>query len=164
MVAAGRDLALAARADEVARAVLFRAEKRSAAKDLGGGFCDAEALDQLHKAMKKIATDDFARHPKPIDLGELIRQKDRGFKPSCAYPILGDKTLIKTLLSNLYDNAIAACGSPRLVKSELVHNEDGIVLTISNTVNHDNDIDTDRIFTSGFTSEKVNGTGVGLSE
>ncbi len=32
-----------------------------------------ELLDNLHKAMKKIATDDFARNPKNIDLGELIR-------------------------------------------------------------------------------------------
>lgn len=122
-----------------------------------------ESLDQLHKAMKKIATDDFGRHPKIIDLGELIRQRDGRFKPSCSYPILGDKTLIKTLLGNLYDNAIAACDSPRLVRSELVHDGNEIALSIINPVNHDNDIDTDRIFTSGFTSEKVNGTGIGLS-
>jgi len=122
-----------------------------------------QSLDQLHKAMKKIATDDFARHPKTIDLGELIRQRDGRFKPSCTYSILGDKTLIKTLLSNLYDNAIAACENPRLVSSEVRYDFNDIVLTVTNPVNHSDPIDTDRIFASGFTREKANGTGVGLS-
>ncbi len=38
-------------------------------------------------------------------------------------------------------------------------------MTVSNPVNHDNDndIDTDRIFSCGFTSEKREGTSIGLS-
>ena len=121
-----------------------------------------ELILQMEKALKKIATDDYARHPKPIDLVFFIKQRDAKFQIMPPVFITGDKTLIKTLLQNLYNNAIEACGNMKLVKTSLTMEAGEVVLSITNPVENGIDIDTTMIFTSGFTS-KIDGTGLGLS-
>ena len=121
-----------------------------------------ELIGQMEKALKKIATDDFAKNPRVVDLSALVGQKDSKFRRSAPIKILGDKTLVKTLLNNLYGNAIDACGDIKLVQTDLIYTSDEVVLSIKNPVEKGSEIDTSMIFVSGFTS-KANGTGLGLS-
>lgn len=121
-----------------------------------------ELISQMEKALKKIATDDYARYPKNFDFSLLVKQKDSKFQCSEPINISGDKTLIKTLLHNLYSNAVEACGDMKHVETKLDGNTHETVLSIRNPVRPDITIDTSMIFVSGFTT-RSNGTGLGLS-
>ncbi len=120
-----------------------------------------DLIQQMEKALKKIATDDYGRHPKTINFAELVRQSDRKYIAQDPVNIVGDKTLIKTMLNNLYANALDACGDTRLVETTLAVESEHVVLTIKNPVPKGTSIDTEAIFVSGFTS-KIGGTGLGL--
>ncbi|MBP6218559.1 MAG: HAMP domain-containing histidine kinase [Oligoflexales bacterium] len=121
-----------------------------------------ELISQMEKALKKIATDDYGRHPKNVDLAALIRQRDAKYKHSNPIQITGDKTLIKTLIHNLYSNAIQACGDMGHVETTLEDNSNEIALSIRNPVRPNINIDTSMVFVSGFTT-RTDGTGLGLS-
>lgn len=121
-----------------------------------------ELITQMEKALKKIATDDYAKHPKPIDLASLVTQKDSKFQLVSSIFISGDKTLIKALLQNAYNNAIDACGSIKQVETSLRSEASKVILSIKNPVPNESNVDTNMVFVSGYTTKTV-GTGLGLS-
>jgi signal transduction histidine kinase len=118
-------------------------------------------IDEMERALKKIAHDDFGRFPKPIVLTDLIRQKAR-LNVSEPVTIVGDKTLIKTLIQNLYTNALESCGTMKSISTDVCVTESDVVLSIKNPTPEGTSIDTTDIFKSGFTS-KEKGTGLGLT-
>ncbi|MBI2603194.1 MAG: HAMP domain-containing histidine kinase [Deltaproteobacteria bacterium] len=119
-----------------------------------------DLISKMEGALRKIANDDFAKHPKIIDLTNMIRQQDsRDHLPKVF--IAGDETLIRTLLQNLYNNAIDACSDRTRIKTSLSVDSSEIILSIENPVDEGVEVDTSQIFKSGFTT-KADGTGLGL--
>lgn len=119
-----------------------------------------QLIVEMENALKKIATDDFGRFPKPVNLTELLKQQIPTSLPQIE--ITGDKILIKTLIQNLYKNAFEACGSSKTIKTDLVTKDGKVILSIQNPTDPTVIIDTANIFKSGFTT-KEDGTGLGLS-
>lgn len=45
---------------------------------------------QMERALRKIARDDYAKNPKPVDLGALVKRRDRKFTFENPIEIVGD--------------------------------------------------------------------------
>jgi signal transduction histidine kinase len=121
-----------------------------------------ELIGKMEKALKKIATDDYAKHPKPVDLRKIIDPKMKNLTIQGNPFAFGDKTLLSTLLDNLYNNAMDSCDDPKLIRTVISNMDQDVVVSITNPVPNRTEIDIDHVFTSGFTS-KTEGTGIGLS-
>ena len=116
------------------------------------------ALSEMEKFLKKIATDDYARSPKPVDLAKMVLGK------GASQPIFinGDKTLIKAIVQNLFSNARKACSDSGDIQASVEYVGDCVVLTVSNPVAWGVEIDVDRLFDPDY-SKSARGTGLGLS-
>ncbi|MFK7824760.1 MAG: ATP-binding protein [Oligoflexales bacterium] len=119
-------------------------------------------IEQMGKALKKIATDDYAKFPRRVNLEKIFGPREANIEVTEDPFVIGDKTLLKTLIQNLYANAVEACGEKNRIKIKIHQESEIVYLSLKNPVLESTAIDTERIFESGFTS-KINGTGLGLS-
>ncbi|MFK7824495.1 MAG: sensor histidine kinase [Oligoflexales bacterium] len=121
-----------------------------------------ELIGKMEKALKKIATDDYAKHPKQVDLRKIIDPKMKNVTIHGKSFAFGDKTLLCTLLENLHSNAMDSCGDQKLIRTVISNRNQDVVVSITNPVPNGTEISIEKVFTSGFTS-KTEGTGIGLS-
>lgn len=121
-----------------------------------------ELIGQMELALKKIARDDYVHAPTPIDLATMARKVFGGSSEGNIVSIVGDQTLIKTVLGNLYNNAVETCGDRKLISASVFEDSANVVLRVKNPVPSGTKVDIGEIFTSGYTT-KLDGTGLGLS-